>query len=124
MKHRTLFNFISLNTSSFINKLLNFLLFIFLVRLLSPQQYGIYNIVWAQIGLLGPFVDFGTTNYGLIHSPQEDKKHFVDLISFRLYLSLCIIIITLIFMLLFVILTVVLLLFYITRLITIALGAV
>lgn len=94
MKHRTLFNFISLNTSSFINKVLNFFLFIFLVRLLSPQQYGIYNIVWAQIGLLGPFVDFGTTNYGLIHSPQEDKKRFVDLISFRLYLSLFIIVIT------------------------------
>lgn len=90
-------NFMSLNISSLINKVLNFILFIFLIRYLSPNNYGIYTLVWAHVTLLAPLGDFGTTSYGLVYLPQEEKKKTVmSLISLRFFLSIIIFIATIV----------------------------
>ncbi len=88
-------NFLTLNVSSFTNKLLNFVLFIFLVRYLSVQDYGTYTLVWAHIALLQPFLDFGTTSYGLVYLPQKSASQLSSLFSLRMALSLIVFLATL-----------------------------
>lgn len=80
-------NLFSLNFSSFLNKLLHFILFIFLVRNLSPDKYGVYVIIWAFIGIFTPLLDLGTTNYGLVYLPKERKAMMSSLIAMRFYFS-------------------------------------
>lgn len=80
-------NFLILNFSSFFNKILNFVLFIFLIRYLSVQDYGFYTLAWAHVGLLQPFLDFGTTSYGLVYLPPQDLKNKNILFSLRVVLS-------------------------------------
>lgn len=88
-----LINFFSLNFSSFLNKIFHFLLFIFLIRNLNPNEYGIYSLVWAYIGFFNPFTDLGTTNYGLIYLPK--KTQFLNkLISLRFFIATLIFIIS------------------------------
>lgn len=89
------FNFLSLNVSSLLNKALAFILFLFLVRFLSPKDYGIYTLVWVQLGLLAPLSDFGTTSFGILQSEFGEKKAFNDLFSMRLILSIVVVILTL-----------------------------
>lgn len=95
-KSKFFINFLSLNISSLINKFFNFILFIFLVRYLNPNNYGIYTLVWVFVGLLAPFLDFGTTSYGLIYLKDKQDNKFNSLISLRWYLSLCIFAVTVI----------------------------
>src|SRR4051812_14231888 len=83
-----LLNFISLNASSFIIKLLNFLLFIFLVRIFSIEDYGIYVLVWAQVNFFTPLLDFGTTSYGLVYLDEDKEKQLSDVLSFRFFLGI------------------------------------
>lgn len=90
------FNFLSLNVSSFLNKLLTFFLFLFLIRFLSPKDYGVYTLVWVQLGLLTPFADFGTTSYGILQSTFKKKDTFNNLLSMRFALSSAVFILTLI----------------------------
>ncbi len=78
-----LFNFLSLNASSFINKLFAFTLFLFLIRYLSVKDYGIYTLIWVQIALLAPFADLGTTNYGILESSFGKSEFFRSLFSLR-----------------------------------------
>ncbi|OGK19487.1 hypothetical protein A3G67_04255 [Candidatus Roizmanbacteria bacterium RIFCSPLOWO2_12_FULL_40_12] len=80
-------NFLILNTSSFLNKLLNFVLFIFLIRFLSVKDYGIYTLVWAHVALLQPFLDFGTTSYGLVYLPEKENLKMNSLFSLRVLLA-------------------------------------
>ncbi len=87
-------NFASLNISSFINKLLFFLLFIFLFRYLGVKQYGLYTFVWAHTAILSPLLDLGTTSYGIIYSPNESLKKMSSLISLRTSLSLVVFLLT------------------------------
>lgn len=94
MKDRFLLNFASLSGSSLIIKLLNFILFIFLIRYLRPNEYGIYTLVWAHVTLLAPLVDFGTTSYGIVYLPTEKKSMFNSVFSLRLMLSLVVFTIT------------------------------
>ncbi len=89
-------NFLTLNSSSFFNKLLNFVLFIFLVKYLSVENYGIYTLVWAHIALLQPFLDFGTTSYGLLYLPGRSTKDLSSLFSLRLILASVVFTLTLI----------------------------
>ena len=96
IKRPFLVNFFSLNLSSFSTKLLNFINFIFLVRFLTVPEYGIYTLVWAQVGLLSPLVDFGTTSYGIVHLPTEKEGRFRTLVNLRLILSLIIFAVTII----------------------------
>lgn len=86
-ENRFLYNFASLNISSFANKLLTFALYIVLVKLFDPARYGVYALVWAQVGLLGPFIDSGTTNYGLIYSPGQPLKRLNALFSMRVFIA-------------------------------------
>lgn len=86
-KRKFFLNFLSLNISSGLNKVFNFILFIFLLRYLSISDYGIYTLVWAQVGLLSPFLDLGTTTYGLVNLPDKKISHFNSLLSFRLFLA-------------------------------------
>lgn len=88
------FNFLSLNLSSFLNKLLAFLLFLFLVRFLSTKDYGVYTLVWVQLGLLTPFADFGTTSYGILDPTFKKKDAFNNLLSMRFFLSSLIFVLT------------------------------
>ncbi len=90
------FNFLTLNVSSLINKFLNFILFLFLIRSFSTGEYGIYTLVWAHIGLLNPLADMGTTNYAIAYLNQRKEDYFNNLISLRFFLSIAIIIPTLI----------------------------
>lgn len=93
-RQKFLFNFFSLNASSFLNKLLHFILFIFLVQFLTPKEYGIYVFVWAHIGLFLPLLDFGTTSYGLVHLPRQSRKNILELFSLRLSLSAVVFLLT------------------------------
>lgn len=95
-KKSFIFNFASLNISSLVNKLLNFILFIFLVRFLKPEEYGIYALVWAQVSLFSPIVDLGTTAYGIVNLPREKKNRFVSLFNLRLAVSIAIFFLTII----------------------------
>lgn len=94
-------NFFSLNVSSFLNRVLNFLLFIFLIRYLTTAEYGIYNLVWAHISLLSPFVDFGTTTYGLVHLAEEKKRELSTLLSLRLSLAVIMVVLTILLAIIF-----------------------
>ena len=89
-----LVNFFSLNFSSLLNKILNFILFIFMLRYLDPKNYGIYTLVWAQISLFSPIVDLGTTSYGIVNLPSENKAKFVSLFNLRLFVSLIVFLLT------------------------------
>lgn len=89
-------NFLTLNFSSFINKLLNFVLFIFLIRYLSVHDYGWYTLAWATVGLLQPFLDFGTTSYGLVHVGKNEERKLNSLFSLRVFLGLIVFISTLV----------------------------
>jgi len=80
-------NFFSLNFSSLLNKLFHFGLFIFLVRNISPENYGVYTIVWAFIGFFTPLIDLGTTSYGLVYLPREKNLMINKLISMRFYIA-------------------------------------
>ncbi|OGK39946.1 hypothetical protein A2954_03230 [Candidatus Roizmanbacteria bacterium RIFCSPLOWO2_01_FULL_37_12] len=87
-------NFASLNISSLINKLLNFFLFIFLIRYLRPSEYGVYTLVWAQVSLFSPIVDLGTTTYGIIDLPTEKKQRFLSLFNLRLLIAIAVFFLT------------------------------
>ncbi len=78
-----LFNFLSLNTSSILNKVFTFILFLFLIRLLSPSDYGLYTLIWVQLGLLAPLADFGTTSYGILQQKFKRPSQFNNLFSMR-----------------------------------------
>lgn len=93
-KEGFIFNFLSLNTSSLLNKISTFILFLFLIRFLSPRDYGIYTLIWVQIGLLAPFADFGTTNYGILQSLFKSKEVFSNLFSMRFIFSLVVFVLT------------------------------
>lgn len=94
-------NFLSLNASSVVNKFLTFILFIFLIKYFSASDYGIYTLVWAHVSLLAPFLDLGTTTYGLIHLSNKKLAHFNSLISLRLFFAGIIFILTVVLALLF-----------------------
>lgn len=79
-------DFFSLNFSTLLNKIFHFLLFIFLIRNLTPEKYGIYTLVWAYIGFFNPFLDLGTTNYGLVYLPKNPKI-INKLISLRFFIT-------------------------------------
>ncbi|MFZ1549299.1 MAG: polysaccharide biosynthesis C-terminal domain-containing protein [Microgenomates group bacterium] len=91
------YNFMTLNFSSLAIKILNFILFLFLVRFFTANQFGLYNLVWAQIGLFMPLADMGTTNYGIFHLKKGSTTEFSKLFSVRLVLSIFIAIVTLIY---------------------------
>lgn len=81
-----LVNFLSLNSSSLFLKLLNFILFLFLIRYLNVQDYGIYTLLWAFIGFLTPLADFGTTTFGITQLANS-RVSFNELFSFRIAAS-------------------------------------
>ena len=89
------FNFFSLNVSSLINKFLSFILFLLLIRTFAPAEYAVYTLAWTHIGLLLPLLDFGTTSYGLVYLPKEEQKKTSTLFSFRIFLSVITLILTL-----------------------------
>jgi O-antigen/teichoic acid export membrane protein len=57
------------------------------VRFLTAAEYGIYTLVWAQVTLLSPLTDFGTTSYGVVHLPTEKEKTHEALLNFRMIVS-------------------------------------
>ncbi len=79
-------NFMTLNLSSLSIKLFTFLLFLFLVRKLSPASFGLYNLIWAQVALFMPLADLGTTNYGIFHL-KDNATLLRKLFSLRLFLG-------------------------------------
>lgn len=81
-------NFVSLNLSSVLNKLLSFLLFIVLIRLLPPHEYGKYTLVWAHAALLMPLLDLGTTTYSIINLPTQKESAFIHLFNLRWLLGI------------------------------------
>jgi O-antigen/teichoic acid export membrane protein len=94
-------NFLSLNISSIINKMLHFILFLILINYFKPDEYAIYTLVWTQIGLLLPLLDFGTTSYGLVHINDSIEKKVKELFSLRFYLSLITFFLTIILAIIF-----------------------
>jgi len=101
LKSSFLKNFFSLNFSSLLSKFINFILFFFLIRFLTVAEYGIYNLVWAHVGLLSPFVDFGTTSYGMVYLPKSKSDKTSFLFSLRLFLSFIVFILTILLAFLF-----------------------
>lgn len=87
---RFLVNFLSINASSVINKFLNFILFLFLIRYLTPQDYGLYIFIWAQVNIFSPLLDMGTTSYGLVHLEASKKGRLSSLFSLRSFLAILI----------------------------------
>ncbi|EKE13685.1 MAG: transporter [uncultured bacterium] len=94
-------NFLSLNISSIVNKILHFILFLILINYFKPEEYAIYTLAWTQIGFLLPLVDFGTTSYGLVHINDSIDKKIRELFSLRFYLSLITFVLTIILAILF-----------------------
>ena len=94
-------NFLSLNVSSIVNKILHFFLFLILINYFKPEEYGVYTLAWTQVGLLLPLLDFGTTSYGLVHINDSIDKRVRELFSLRFYLSLITFILTIILAVLF-----------------------
>lgn len=94
LKRKFLFSFLSLNASSLVIKVLNLILFIFLVKQLPIEDYGIYSLIWAQVTLLAPLVDLGTTSYGLFYMSDKRDEEFNTLFNFRLILSIIIFLVT------------------------------
>jgi len=94
-------NFISLNISSIVNKILHLVLFLILINYFRPEEYAVYTLAWTQIGLLLPLLDFGTTSYGLVHINNLINKKIRELFSLRFYLSLITFILTIILAILF-----------------------
>lgn len=101
LEKKFLVNFFSLNVSSFFNKFIHFILFLFLVRLISPSGYGIYTLVWAHVGLLSPLLDWGTTSYGLVYSAKYADKNLFSLFSLRVFLALAVFILTIVLAIIF-----------------------
>lgn len=94
LKRKFLFSFLSLNASSLVIKVLNLILFIFLVKQLPIEDYGVYSLIWAQVTLLAPLVDLGTTSYGLFYMSDKHNEEFNTLFNFRLILSIIIFFVT------------------------------
>lgn len=97
MERRSKFfvNFMSMNFSALLNKVLHFLWFIFLVRMISPADYGTYSLAWAQIALLSPVLDLGTTSYGIVYlADNRQKISFSHLFTLRFILSIAVFILT------------------------------
>ncbi|MFN4212982.1 MAG: oligosaccharide flippase family protein, partial [Microgenomates group bacterium] len=94
-------NFFSLNVSSVINKILHFFMFLVLIRVFPPETYAIYTLAWTQIGLFQPFVDAGTTTYGLVNLGKKDDEKNLSLFNLRLFLGLIATLITIATMFLF-----------------------
>lgn len=88
LKSSFLRDFFSLNFSTILNKIFHFLLFLFLVKNLLPEKYGVYTITWAFLGFFNPFLDLGTTNYGLVFLSTQKKDQIKKLISFRFFTGL------------------------------------
>jgi len=82
-------SFFSYNFSSIVSKGVHFFIFIVLVNNLSPAQYGIYTLVWAFVNLFTPFLDFGTTTYGLVYGENRGRQN-QTFYSMRFYLSLAV----------------------------------
>jgi O-antigen/teichoic acid export membrane protein/GT2 family glycosyltransferase len=78
-------NYFGMNLTSFLTKLFNFVWFLVMLKYLTPQEYGIYTLVWSQVNLLAPLVDLGTTSYGIIYSEKE--KNLKQIISLRYLLG-------------------------------------
>ena len=95
-KSKFLINFLSFNISSLFIKLLALFLFIFLIKYLDPSEYGVYALVWAHITLLSPFMDFGTTYYGIIHLNKHRQDKFSMLFSLRFFLSFIVFVLTIV----------------------------
>jgi len=91
-----LVNFFSLNVSSLIIKFTSFINFLFLVRFLTAAEYGIYALVWAQVTVLSPLADFGTTTYGVVYLPTEKEKTYQSLFNFRIFVSVIVFLVTLV----------------------------
>lgn len=89
-----LLNFASLNISSLLNKCFSFILFLVFMRYISPSDYGLYTLAWAHVGILAPFMDFGTTSYGMIYLTESFEEKFQTLFSFRVFLSLIVFVLT------------------------------
>lgn len=94
-------NFFSLNISSVVNKILHFVLFLVLINFFKPEEYGVYTLVWTQIGLFLPLLDFGTTSYGLVHINDSVDRKIRELFSLRFYLSLITFVLTIVAAVLF-----------------------
>ncbi len=97
LSSRFLINYFSLNLSSLIIKLTHFVNFLLLIRFLTAPEYGIYTLVWAQVTLLSPLADFGTTSYGVVHLPTEKEKTYRSLFSMRIFVSIIVFLATLLF---------------------------
>ncbi len=80
-------NFVTLNVSSLSIKVFTFVLFLFLVRKLAPEEFGLYNLIWAQVALFMPLADLGTTNYGIFHLTAKNYGKMNMLFSLRLTLG-------------------------------------
>jgi O-antigen/teichoic acid export membrane protein len=92
--NKFLINFGWLNLSSLINKLISFCYVIALVRLLPQSSFGIYNLVWAHLGIMGGWQDLGTTPYGLLQNEKINRQILNNILSLRIILAFLISIIT------------------------------
>jgi len=89
-----LVNYLGINLTSLLTKLLNFLWFLVMMKYFNPQEYGIYTLVWAQINLISPLIDLGTTSYGIVYGNKE--KDLESVLSLRYFLGAVVFILTLI----------------------------
>lgn len=89
-----LINFGWLNISSLVNKFISFFYVIALVRLLPQSSFGIYNLVWAHLGILGGWQDLGTTPFGLLQNEKNNQRILNNILSLRIVLALVVSILT------------------------------
>lgn len=82
-------NFSLLNISSLLNRVMNFVFVIFLVRTIPQTDFGIYTLIWAHMGILQSWQDLGTTSFGILQSEEKNKVQLLNnIFSLRLFFSL------------------------------------
>ena len=57
---------------------MNFVFVIFLVRTISQQDFGVYTLIWAHMGILQSWQDLGTTSFGILQSEEKNKRALLN----------------------------------------------
>lgn len=101
MEKKFLINFSALNASAFINKIFSFIFIVVLMRLVTPVDFGAYNLIWAHVGILASWQDLGTTAVGMLQANKSNSKSLHSLLVLRLLLAFLVSIGTIVLALLF-----------------------
>ena len=89
LKKKTINGFVWNSIQHFMNNGVQFLLMIFMARLLGPKEYGIIGLTTVFMAIAGTFVDSGFAN-ALIRKKDCTNDDFSTVFIFNLFISIVI----------------------------------